>query len=89
MGSAYGQLSLEERCSIAELRRAGRSVRQIAAALDRQPSTISRELKRNSSDGPRAGPYQPGYAQQQTAPGDGRVLASSATQPCARRCFPR
>jgi transposase, IS30 family len=67
MGSAYGQLSLEERCSIAELRRAGRSVRQIAAALDRQPSTISRELKRNSSDGPRAGPYQPGYAQQQTA----------------------
>jgi IS30 family transposase len=67
MGRTYEQLSLEERCSIAELRRAGRSIRQIAAALDRQPSTISRELKRNSSDGPRAAPYRPAYAQQQTA----------------------
>jgi IS30 family transposase len=67
MGRSYDQLSLEERCEIAELRRAGRSIRQIAAALDRQPSTISRELKRNSSDGPRAGPYQPAYAQKQTA----------------------
>jgi len=67
MGRTYGQLSLEERCSIAELLRAGQSIRQIAATLDRQPSTISRELKRNSSDGPRAGPYQPAYAQQQTS----------------------
>jgi IS30 family transposase len=67
MGPSYDQLSLEERCEIAELRRAGRSIRQIAAALDRQPSTISRELKRNSSEGPRAGPYQPAYAQKQTA----------------------
>jgi len=67
MGRSYEQLSLEERCSIAELHRAGRSVRQIAAALDRQPSTISRELKRNSGPGPRAGPYQPAYAQKQTA----------------------
>jgi len=48
MGSSYDQLSLEERCQIAELRRAGGSIRQIAAALDRQPSTISRELKRNT-----------------------------------------
>jgi len=61
--SNYSQLSLEERCSIARLREAGQSIRQIAAALDRQPSTITRELKRNS--GSQVG-YQPGYAQQQT-----------------------
>jgi IS30 family transposase len=67
MGRSYDQLSLEERCTVAELHRAGRSIRQIAAALDRQPSTISRELKRNTGAGPRAGPYQPAYAQQQTA----------------------
>jgi IS30 family transposase len=67
MGCVYEQLSLEERCQIAELRRAGRSIRQIAAVLDRQPSTISRELKRNSGSGPRAGPYQPAYAEKQTA----------------------
>jgi IS30 family transposase len=67
MGRHYDQLSLEERCSIAELHRAGSSIRKIAATLDRQPSTIARELKRNSGSGPRSGPYQPAYAQKQTA----------------------
>lgn len=43
-----------------------RSIRQIAAALDRQASTISRELRRNTGSGPRAEPYRPSYAQQQT-----------------------
>lgn len=62
--SSYRQLSIEERCEIARLHRAGQSIRQIAAALDRQPSTISRELKRNA--GRKVG-YQPSYAQQQTA----------------------
>ena len=56
---SYRQLSLEERCTIARLREGGQSLRQIAAALDRPPSTISRELKRNS--GSRVG-YQPAYA---------------------------
>jgi IS30 family transposase len=42
MGRSYDQLSFEERCSIAELHRAGRSIRQIAAAVDRQPSTVLR-----------------------------------------------
>jgi IS30 family transposase len=63
MGERYEQLSLEERCAIARLREAGQSIRQIAAALDRPASTISRELRRNS--GSRIG-YQPGYAQEQT-----------------------
>ncbi len=58
----YSQLSMEERCSIARLHEAGQSIRQIAATLDRQPSTIARELKRNS--GARVG-YQPAYAQAQ------------------------
>ena len=60
--SSYKQLSLEERCSIARLHEAGQSIRQIAATLDRQPSTVSRELKRNG--GAKVG-YQPGYAQAQ------------------------
>ncbi len=60
--SSYHQLSLEERCSIARLHEAGQSIRRIAAALDRQPSTIARELKRNA--GSRVG-YRPAYAQAQ------------------------
>ena len=62
MGEHYEQLSLDERCTIAQLRGAGQSIRQIAATLDRPPSTISRELKRNS--GKRVG-YKPTYAQEQ------------------------
>ena len=60
--SRYRQLSIEERCSIARLHEDGQSIRQIAAALDRQPSTIARELKRNA--GVKIG-YQPRYAQAQ------------------------
>ena len=62
MGAKYRHLSIEERCEVARLRTAGYSVRQIAASLDRSPSTISRELKRNGS---RTQGYQPGYAHQQ------------------------
>jgi hypothetical protein len=47
MGRKYEQLSLEDRCEIARLQAEGQSIRQIAAGLDRSPSTISRELKRN------------------------------------------
>ena len=60
--SNYSQLLIEERCSIARLREAGQSIRKIAATLDRQPSTIARELKRNA--GSKVG-YQPAYAQAQ------------------------
>src|SRR5712691_699694 len=62
MGEHYEHLSLEERCQIAQLRGDRQSIRQIAAALDRPPSTISRELKRNS--GVQIG-YRPAYAQEQ------------------------
>jgi len=63
MGERYSQLTLEERCTIAQLHQAGRSRHQIATALDRSPSSISRELKRNR--GKQIG-YTPGYAQEQT-----------------------
>jgi transposase, IS30 family len=66
MGRHYEQLGVEERCEIARLRGQGASIRQIAAALDRSPSSISRELKRNAGDGARAAAYRPAYAQQQT-----------------------
>jgi IS30 family transposase len=63
MGRSYQQLSLDDRCEIARLYGDGCSVRQIAAALDRSPSTISRELKRNH--GVQVG-YRSSYAHQQT-----------------------
>ena len=63
MGRRYDQLSLEDRCEVARLQADGRSVRQIAAALDRAPSTISREIRRN---GGRHVGYKPTYAQEQT-----------------------
>src|SRR5580698_8769873 len=63
MGRSYEQLSLDDRCEIARLQGNGCSVRQIATALDRSPSTVSRELKRNG--GAQVG-YKPSYAQQQT-----------------------
>jgi IS30 family transposase len=49
-------LSEEERIDIADLRRAGLSIRGIATKLGRAPSTISRELRRNSR---RDGQYRP------------------------------
>lgn len=57
------QLSREERWRLARLHAEGRSARQIAATLDRAPSTITRELKRNARAD---GSYDPDYAQLQT-----------------------
>ncbi len=50
-------LDIDERCTIADRHRVGVSQRQIAAELGRAPSTISRELARNTS--PRTGDYGP------------------------------
>jgi transposase, IS30 family len=63
MGRNYQQLSFEDRCELARLFANGSPVRQIAAALDRSPSTISRELKRNG--GAQVG-YRSSYANQQS-----------------------
>ena len=62
MGHKYEQLSLDDRVEIARLRADGCSIRQIAAALDRSPSSISRELRRNR--GSHIG-YKASYAQEQ------------------------
>lgn len=64
MGQRYRQFSLEERCEIARLSAEGGSIRQIAAALDRAPSSVARELKRNS--GAQVG-YKPAYAHEQAS----------------------
>ena len=45
----YAHLTPFDRCSIEILREGGMSIRRIAAELGRSPSTISRELKRNSA----------------------------------------
>jgi len=62
MGQKYRQFGVEERCEIARLSGEGRSIRQIAAALDRAPSSVARELKRNN--GTRQN-YRPAYAEEQ------------------------
>ena len=65
MGQCYGQLSLEERVEIYRLHAGGKSQNQIASALDRAASTISRELRRNSRPTKVwAGGYEPVRAQQ-------------------------
>ncbi|MEG3620378.1 IS30 family transposase, partial [Magnetovibrio sp. PR-2] len=48
MGTQYNQLNLTERIEIYRLHSSGQSLRAIGACLGRAPSTISRELSRNS-----------------------------------------
>lgn len=62
MGQRYRQFSVEERIEISRLHAEGVSIRQIATSLDRAPSSVARELKRNS--GVQVG-YKPIYAQEQ------------------------
>jgi IS30 family transposase len=62
MGRKYQHFSVEDRCEIARRRDAGESCRQIAAALDRAPSSVARELTRN---GGRKVGYKPSYAHEQ------------------------
>jgi IS30 family transposase len=64
MEQRYAQLSLDDRIQIASLQSQGRSIRQIAASLDRAPSTISRELRRNKAA---TKPYKPVLAEERTA----------------------
>ena len=51
MGTSFTQLSYEERVLIGSLSAAGSSVRSIAAALDRSPNTIARELREKKIKG--------------------------------------
>jgi IS30 family transposase len=57
-------VSQEERIEIADLHRSGLGIREIARQMSRSPSTISREIKRNSH--PTNGQYHP-YAAHERA----------------------
>jgi transposase, IS30 family len=63
MGQDYRHFSLEVRCEVTRLQAQGRSIRQIAAALDRAPSSVARELKRNTIS--KANGYKPAQATDQ------------------------
>ena len=52
-------LSEQERIQIADLRAAGMTVRRIAEQMGRAPSTISREIRRNSDPDGRYRPIKP------------------------------
>ena len=52
----YSHIGIEERRQIARLLKAGTTIRQIAASLDRSPSAISREVNRNRLT---SGEYRP------------------------------
>lgn len=64
-------LSEDERIELADLRRAGMTMREIGRRLGRSPSTISRELRRNAS--PKKG-YRPFEAQRSAVPSRGGLV---------------
>lgn len=89
-------LNQNDRLTIADLRLAGAGVRQIAREIGRAPSTISRELRRNS--GRSVGPYRPHAAQKHAdalalrpKPGklEDRVLAAAVEARLVRNWSPQ
>lgn len=65
MAKEYKQLTLEERIKIDLMRKEGKRNAEIAAALGRNPGTISRELRRNSRPTKQyAGGYEPQRAEE-------------------------
>jgi IS30 family transposase len=93
MARNYRHFSLEERCQITSLQAQGYSLRQVAAALDRSPSSISRELKRNT--GSTVG-YRPSFATEQAKARRWKgskldrkpELRNAVLQALAQRCSP-
>ena len=51
MGTRYKQLQAEERMTLSSLHQQGWSLRAMGRLMGRSPSTLCRELRRNSSDG--------------------------------------
>ncbi len=80
MGRSYEQLSLDDRCEIARLSASGSSVRQIATALDRSPSTISRELSAIGAGRSAKNPAMPSNRHER---GAGRAVAWTGSPACA------
>lgn len=87
-------LSLPERLQIADLRLAGKGVREIAAELGRAPSTISRELARNRVAKPQPSRrgvqtvtiYAP-YAAHTAAQVRGAAAQAGQVRAASARCF--
>lgn len=77
-------LSLDERIRIADLHRDGHSLRSIGRLMGRPASTISRELKRNSSP---SGRYRPHQAQQRAMARRSRPRTSRLSQDAVLRAF--
>ncbi|MGE4354234.1 MAG: transposase, partial [Oscillospiraceae bacterium] len=83
----YQHLSIEEREKLFLMRGRGLSLRRIAEALGRAPSTVSRELKRNRS---KQHPYSPSKAQKnyqkrRTLCGRKHILGAPETRERIRR----
>jgi IS30 family transposase len=78
--AAYSKryLDRDERYELARLREAGHSVRHVARALGRSPSTVSRELDRNAN--PRTGRYEPERADRLAWARQRRPKASKLSQ---------
>ena len=77
-------LSLAEREQIADLRRAGQSLRAIGRALGRDASTIKREIDRNATAG---GTYQPHAAHRCAAARRPRPKTAKLAEPGALRTY--
>jgi transposase, IS30 family len=78
-------LSQDERVTIADRHRAGCSIRGIAAELGRSPSTVSREVSRNSD--PSTGEYHPFRAQKRARARRARPKAGKLTTDVLLRSF--
>jgi len=81
-------LSFAEREDIAIWRAKELGVREIARRLNRSPSTISRELRRNASSRAYPPTYrpQPPNGTQNVVPGGRRQPSCAATRSCASTC---
>jgi len=78
-------LSVEERLEIADLHRQRLPVRQIAVRVGRNPSTVSRELRRNAH--PASGDYRPWAAQRRAADRRARPKPGKIAQNASLRLF--
>ena len=81
MGKQYDQLDLDDRIAICRLHTDGMSRRAIGRMMGRSPSTIGRELRRNSL--PKGG-YKPASALRYISDRCGRMAAlqSDASLSC-------
>jgi len=91
MGKIYEQLSIEERTKIQMQLEDGVTPAAIALGLNRSPSTISRELRRNNWMRPKArrGPGRPPVAggyRSEAAHKRARLVPARSSRACSGGC---